>query len=157
MKPKVRSDGIRTVRILGEKIKGVAHIRGLDDYSGHADGPELARWVAARRPICREFFLVHGRSPALQGLSSRIAEHIRPEAHLFIPILDDVYDLSTAAPTPVNIDRRRRLTPEAVIFLSRHNDMSERILDINARINAAADDRASGVIIRRLRQALDEG
>ena len=51
---------------------------------------------------------------------------------------------------------RRRLAPEAVVGLDWHNDMSKLILDINDRIEAAADDRARGVIIRRLRRALDE-
>jgi metallo-beta-lactamase family protein len=32
--------------------------------------------------------------------------------------------------------------------------MSELLLDINERIDTAADDRAKGVIIRRLRRAL---
>ena len=41
----------------------------IDDYSGHADGPELARWIAARRPIHRGVFLVHGEEPAIAGLS----------------------------------------------------------------------------------------
>ena len=151
------ADGVRAVRILGEEIKVAARIRRLDDYSGHADGPELARWVAARRPIRRGLFLVHGEEPALQGLSSRLAERILPEARLFIPILDDVYELSTVAATPMDVDRRRRLAPEAVVSLDWHNDMSELILDINARLDAAADDRARGVIIRKLRRALDEG
>jgi metallo-beta-lactamase family protein len=34
--------------------------------------------------------------------------------------------------------------------------MSKLILDINERVAAAADDRARGVVIRRLRRALDE-
>jgi metallo-beta-lactamase family protein len=34
--------------------------------------------------------------------------------------------------------------------------MSKLVLDINERIDAAADERARGVIIRRLRRALDE-
>ena len=37
----------------------------------------------------------------------------------------------------------------------RYNDMSKLILDVNDRIEAAADDRARGVIIRKLRKALD--
>ena len=41
-------------------------------------------------------------------------------------------------------------------MLDWHNDMSKLILDINERIDAAADDRARGVIIRKLRRALDE-
>jgi metallo-beta-lactamase family protein len=150
------ADGVRAVRILGEEIKVNARIRRLDEYSGHADGPELARWVAARRPIRRALFLMHGEEAALQGLSSRIAERILPAARLFVPILDDVYDLSTATPTPMDIGQRRRLSPEAVVSLDWHNEMSELILDINARVDAAADDRARGVIIRKLRRALDE-
>jgi metallo-beta-lactamase family protein len=34
--------------------------------------------------------------------------------------------------------------------------MSELVLDISERIDAAADDRARGVIIRRLRRALED-
>jgi metallo-beta-lactamase family protein len=34
--------------------------------------------------------------------------------------------------------------------------MSKQVLHINERIDAAADERARGVIIRRLRRALDE-
>jgi metallo-beta-lactamase family protein len=99
---------------------------------------------------------VHGEDRALSGLSARIAERLVPEAKIFRPILDDVYDLSTLAPTPIDATHRRRLTPEAVVALDWHNDMSKLILDINKRIEAAADDRARGVIIRRLKRALDE-
>ena len=61
-----------------------------------------------------------------------------------------------SAPTLVDGPRRRRLAPEAVVRLDWHNDMSKLVLDINERIQAAADDRARGVIIRKLRLALDE-
>jgi metallo-beta-lactamase family protein len=93
-------DGVKTVRIQGEEIKVAARIRNIDEYSGHADGPELARWIAARRPIHRGVFLVHGEEPALAGLSERIAERIIPAAKVFIPVLDDIYELTTSAPTP---------------------------------------------------------
>ena len=43
-------NGAKAVRIQGEEIKVAARIRRIDEYSGHADGPELARWIAARRP-----------------------------------------------------------------------------------------------------------
>jgi metallo-beta-lactamase family protein len=48
------------------------------------------------------------------------------------------------------------LAPEAVVRLDWHNDMSKLVLDINDRIQAAADDRARDLIIRRLRRALDQ-
>jgi metallo-beta-lactamase family protein len=148
-------DGVKAVRIQGEEIKVAARIRLIDDYSGHADGPELARWIAARRPVHRGVFLVHGEEPALAGLFERIAERIIPAAQVFQPILDDAYELSTAAPTPIDVTRRRRLAPEAVVSLDWHNDMSKLILDINDRVQEAADDRARGVIVRRLRRALE--
>ena len=100
-------------------------------------------------------FLVHGEEPALSGLSERIAERTVPAAQIFRPILDDIYDLSTSAPTPIDVTHRRRLAPEAVVSLDWHNEMSKLILDINDRIEAAADDRARGVIIRSLRRALE--
>jgi metallo-beta-lactamase family protein len=148
-------DGVKAVRIQGEEIKVAARIRQIDEYSGHADGPELARWIAARRPVRRGVFLVHGEEVALSGLSDRISERIVPSAQIFRPILDDIYELSTPAPTPIDVAHRRRLAPEAVVALDWHNDMSRLVLDINDRIDAAADDRSRGVIIRKLRRALE--
>ena len=150
------ADGAKAVRIQGNEIKVAASIRNIDDYSGHADGSELARWIAARRPILRGLFLVHGEEPAIAGLAERVSERIIPAARVFQPLLDDIYELSAAVPTPLDAARRRRLAPEAVVALDWHNDMSKLVLDINDRIEAAADDRARSVIIRRLRRALEE-
>jgi metallo-beta-lactamase family protein len=149
-------DGAKAVRIQGNEIKVAAQIRSIDDYSGHADGSELARWIAARRPIQRGLFLVHGEEPAITGLADRISERIIPAARVFQPLLDDGYELSAGAPTLLDSSHRRRLAPEAVVRLDWHNDMSKLMLDINDRIEAAADDRARGVIVRRLQRALDE-
>ena len=149
-------DGAKAVRIQGDEISVAARIRTIDDYSGHADGTELARWIAARRPVRRGVFLVHGEEQAIAGLAERVMDRIIPAAMLFQPVLDDVYELSTSAPALIDDPRRRRLAPQAVTNLDWHNEMSRLILDINERIDAAADERARGVIIRRLRRALDE-
>ncbi len=149
------NDGVKAVRIQGEPVNVRARIRRIDDYSGHADGPELARWIASRRPIGRGVFLVHGEERGLAGLTERIAERTVPAAKVFTPLLDDVYELTTKAPTPIDGTHRRRLAPEAVVNLDWHNDMSRLILDINDAIEAAADDRARGVIIRKLKRALE--
>ena len=149
------ADGVKAVRIQGEEIRVAARIHRLDEYSGHADGPELARWIAARRPIQRGVFLVHGEERAQAGLTERIAERTVPAAQVFVPILDGIHELTTTAPTPIDVTHRRRLAPEAVVALDWHNDMSKLILDINDRIEAAADDRARGVIIRKVRRALE--
>jgi metallo-beta-lactamase family protein len=149
------ADGAKAVRIQGEEIRVAARIRQIDDYSGHADSAELARWIAARRPVDRGLFLVHGEEPAIAGLSRLISERIIPAAKLFQPVLDDIYELSTATPTLRDGTHPRRLAPGAVVALDWHNDISKLILDINEQVHAAADDRARGVIIRRLRRALD--
>jgi metallo-beta-lactamase family protein len=148
-------DGAKAVRIQGDEIRVAARIRMLDEYSGHADGTEVARWIAARRPIERGLFLVHGEEAAIAGLADRVAERIIPAAKIYQPVLDDVYELSAAEPRLLDGEHRRRLTPEAVTHLDWHNDMSRLILDINDQVRAAADDRARGVIIRRLRRALE--
>ncbi|MDE2377668.1 MBL fold metallo-hydrolase [Bradyrhizobium sp.] len=150
-------NGAKAVRIQGEEIRVAARIRMIDEYSGHADGAGIARWIAARRPIARGLFLVHGEEEAIAGLAERVAERIIPAAKVYQPVLDDVFDLSAPAPRVLDVDHRRRLAPEAVTRLDWHNEMSELMLDINDRIAAAADDRARGVIIRRLRRALQEG
>ncbi len=151
------ADGASSVRIQGDEIRVGARIRRIDEYSGHADGPELARWIAARRPIRRGVFLLHGEEPALRGLSDRIAERTIPAAQIFVPILDDIYELSTNAPTPMDVTHRRRIAPKGVVELDWHNDMSKLILDINDHLDAEADDRGRAIIIRRLRRALEEG
>jgi metallo-beta-lactamase family protein len=148
-------EGAKAVRIQGDEIKVAARIRSFDEYSGHADGPELATWIAARRPIARALFLVHGEQEGLDALSNAVAERIVPAARIFVPLLDDVYELSGEMPAAIDVSRRRRLAPEAVVNLDWHNEMSKLILDINERIEAAADDRSRGVIIRKLRRALD--
>jgi metallo-beta-lactamase family protein len=60
-------DGAKAVRIQGDEISVAARVRTIDDYSGHADGTELARWIAARRPVRRGVFLVHGEEQAIAG------------------------------------------------------------------------------------------
>lgn len=148
-------DGVESVRIQGDEIKVSARIRYIDEYSGHADGPELARWISSRRPIHRGIFLVHGEEPAIAGLFDRIAGRTVAEAKIFRPVLDDIYELTTGAPTPIDVSHRRRLAPEAVVNLDWHNEMSKLLLDINDHLDRVADDRARGVIIRRLRRALE--
>ncbi len=150
-------NGTKAVRIQGDEIKVAARIRVIDEYSGHADGTEIAGWIAARRPITQGLFLVHGEEEAIAALANRVAERIIPTAKIYQPVLDDVYELSAAGPRLLDADHRRRLAPEAVTRLDWHNEMSELVLDINDKVGAAADDRARGVIIRRLRRALQEG
>ena len=68
---RILQDGAPRVRIQGEEIEVRARIRSLDLYSGHADGPELAEWMAKRKPVRCGVFLVHGEDEAMAGLRAR--------------------------------------------------------------------------------------
>lgn len=149
-------EGAKAVRIMGEEVRVKAKIRRIDDYSGHADAGELTRWITERRPIDRGLFLAHGEETAIAALAERLGGGVLPAAKIFQPLLDDVYELAAPVPTALDGKHRRRLEPESVVKLDWHNEMSKLLLDINASVEAAADERARSVIIRRLRRALDE-
>lgn len=148
-------DGEKTVTIRGEEIRVRARIRVIDDYSGHADGPQLATWVAARAPIARDVFLVHGEDDARAALAQRIAG--RMGGSVIEPAMDQQFELTrqgaralTDAPqAPI------RIAPAAVGHRDWHNDLNKLMLDIDDRIRAAPDERARAVVLRRLRRALE--
>jgi metallo-beta-lactamase family protein len=148
------ADGADMVKIQGEEIKVQAKIRKIDDYSGHADGPELQAWLKARLPVSRGIFLVHGEDPAMDGLTERIAESIIARDRILRPALDDAYDLTALKPQLIPAETRRRLSPAAVGHLDWHNDLTKLILDINDEVAKAPDEKSRAVILRRLRRAL---
>lgn len=152
---RILQDGASKVRIHGEEVKVSARMRTLDLYSGHADGPELKAWLSGRLPVRRGVFLVHGEDPALKALQSSLAglEHA-PDA--LIPEIDDVYDLTGDRAT--RVDRRPpRMPGSSAGHRDWHNDYAELLLEINDAVEAAADRKGKGVIIRRIREALNSG
>jgi metallo-beta-lactamase family protein len=91
----------------------------------------------------------------MDGLTQRIAKDLLPADHIFRPALDDSLDLLNATPALVPAEPRRRLPPAAVGHVDWHNDLTKLILDINEEVAKAADEKARGVILRRLRRALE--
>ena len=61
--------GVPRVRIQGEPVKVAARIARIEGYSGHADQPELLRWIAARGPVTGGLFLVHGEPEAMEVMA----------------------------------------------------------------------------------------
>ncbi|HEY8579549.1 MAG TPA: MBL fold metallo-hydrolase [Beijerinckiaceae bacterium] len=145
-------DGARRVRIMGEEVDVRAQIRRLDLYSGHADGPELARWVAARAPIAGRVFLNHGEPEALAGFAARLAPSLGPDA-VVTPRLDETFELDGAVARRVG-GGAPRVAPAAIARPDWHNDLSSLVLDIDAAVRAQADERGRAALIRRLRRAL---
>ena len=64
--------GAKRVKIMGEDMNVAATIRKLDDYSGHADGPELVQWVKERLPIAKSIFLTHGEDEPQMALAENL-------------------------------------------------------------------------------------
>ncbi|MDE4172511.1 MBL fold metallo-hydrolase [Phaeobacter sp. PT47_59] len=148
--------GQQTVRIQGDEIKVRARIRSLDLYSGHADGPELAQWIAEREPVSAGVFLVHGEPPALQGLADRITATV-PHERMVIPSLDATFELTAQGPVPVGGETVPRLDPKRIARLDWHNDVSRLLLDLSDALYAMTSDKERAIMIRRLRRALKDG
>lgn len=152
---RILADGATTVRIQGEEIAVRARIRKIDAYSGHADGPELERWLRDRLPVSRGVFLVHGEDDALDAMRDRAAA-ILGNCPIYVPHLDSAFelggsgaiDISASVPMP-------RIDPATAGHRDWNNEFQTLLQDVNDQVRAAPDDRSRGVIIRRLRRALD--
>jgi metallo-beta-lactamase family protein len=154
---RILEDGAKTVTIMGETISVKAAIRRIEDYSGHADGPELVQWVKERLPIGRSIFLTHGEEEGQRALAEDLADLGMPHECVVIPSLDSVYELSGSGCVHLSAETRPRIDPTMVARLDSHNDLADLILDIRDAVDSAGDEKAKGVILRRLRRALSGG
>ena len=146
--------GKKAVRIQGEDIKVRARIAAFDVYSGHADATELQEWILERMPIRRGVFLAHGEQDAREALSAGLAHSGLSEDRIFLPELDDEFELTTV-PKKSKLKTKPRIDPTIVARLDWHNDLAQLSLDIRDELDAAADERSRQKIIRRLRRALE--
>ncbi len=145
-------DGASRVRLMGEEVQVRARIRSVDLYSGHADGPELAAWLAARGRISGAVFLTHGETHAIDGLKQRLLR-AKADLRVLTPALDSAFTLGGEAFR--QIEGPARLAPDSAGQRDWHNELSNLILDIDDAVAQAADERARKQIIRRLRNALE--
>ena len=148
-------NGAHAVKIHGEEIKVRATIRRLEDYSGHADGPELTQWLTERLPVSGTVFLTHGEEEGQIAMVEDIQGKVVPRERIERPRLDDVYDLSGGQAVLLTTEIKPRINPEKMAKLDWHNDFAELMLDLNEKVTQAADEKARAVIIRRVRRALE--
>jgi metallo-beta-lactamase family protein len=149
-------DGAARVRIQGEPIRVGARITKIEGYSGHADGPELGRWIQARGPVSGGVFLVHGETDAIEGLAKRVlGRSIVPEQAIIRPALDEAFRLMPGmVPEPAQAPQRRD-RPEAVGEPDWHNQRAALLLQVEEALEQAGDDRTRGALLERLKRALD--
>ena len=149
-------DGRREVRIQGETIAVAARIRQIADFSGHADAPELARWLAARGQVAGGIFLVHGEKEAMDGFAQRLArDGLAKTGQVLSPKLDDVFSLQPGIAPKPQPSPRRRADPENLGRPDWHNARAALLLAIEGAIETAPDEAARQALIARLRRALD--
>lgn len=151
---RILQDGAHRVRMMGSEIEVKAHIAMMDVYSGHADAPELLRWVKLRKSIKGSIFLVHGEETAFNTMAEALKQAM-PKVPVLIPNLDDVFDLKDGAGTLVQSATPARLMPEHLGRIDWNNDLSRLILDLNEAVAKLPDAKSRNKMIRRLRRALE--
>jgi metallo-beta-lactamase family protein len=149
----ILESGEKNVRIMGEEIHVAAAIRSVEDYSGHADGPELVQWIKERLPIAKNLFLTHGEEEGQIALANDVKAMV-PENRIIRPALDEVYDLSGDVAALLTAESKPRIDRDAVANLDWHNDAQSLILDLHETLNKAATDKDRAVILRKLKRAL---
>lgn len=151
---RILQDGAKMVTIMGEQINVKAQIRRIEDYSGHADGPELVQWMKQRLPVTRTVFLTHGEDEGMMALELDLKGIGVPANCIIRPRLDDVYDLTGDACAFLAEETKPRIDPAAVATRDSNNELQSLILEIHEELGKAADEKSKGVLIRRLKRAL---
>jgi metallo-beta-lactamase family protein len=152
---RILADGAPTVRIQGDEIAVRARIRTIDAYSGHADGPELERWLRERSPVSGAVFLVHGEQGALAAMRAR-AEVCLGGCPVYVPHIDSAFELGATGPIDISASTPLpRIDPAAAGHRDWNNDYQMLLQDLTQELRRASDDRSRGVIIRRIRRALE--
>ena len=150
--------GAKQVRIMGQDVNVAATIRTIDDYSGHADGPELVRWIEHRLPISRNLFLTHGEENRQLALAADAAKLV-PAERIIRPSLDEAYDLSGAEAKLIEKGSGAlpRLDHALVAKPDSHNEYQAVMQDVQAALNVAADEKQRSVVLRKIKRALSTG
>jgi metallo-beta-lactamase family protein len=78
------------------------------------------------------------------------------EQRVIAPVLDDEMELlaNGTAPRPKPVPRR--LQPEVIGRPDWHNELAQFTLDLRDEFERLGDDRSRGILMRRLRRALEE-
>lgn len=86
-------DGIKSVKLLGDKIAVEAEIHSVEGFSGHTDQKGLIDWMRGFKKLPKNVFIVHGENESSLGLSQAIEKHFNIKS--VIPSMNSAYELDT--------------------------------------------------------------
>ncbi len=150
----ILESGAPMVKIQGEDIQVKATIRQFEDYSGHADGPELVQWLKERKPVGKTVFLTHGEDDSQIALQEAIKGVIVEGNCILRPSLDDVYELTGDACAFLEKESNPRMDPNDVARSDWNNDLASLQLDLDQTIQKTKDPKARAALLRRMKTAL---
>jgi len=80
-------EGIKEIRIHGEKWPVNAHIERIEGFSAHADRNELMRWLTGIGNAPKKVFVVHGETDAAHAFAEKISDEKGWPVH--VPTYDE--------------------------------------------------------------------
>jgi metallo-beta-lactamase family protein len=143
------------VRIHGKEHRVAAQIRRLGNYSAHADQGELLEWILERRPFGGGLFLNHGDDDARVTLRELLGQKGLEIAKIFMPAFDESYQL-VPGEAAVSAGRPEPRIEESQIQRDWYNDYADFMLQLDARLELTADDKARKALIEKLLSAINE-
>lgn len=147
--------GKSDVRIHGKDFRVEAEIRGIGNYSAHADQNELLDWIMERAPVAGGLFLNHGDDDARAELRRLLGERGMDAATILMPHFDESYDLT--AGTPTSKGRAAPRIDEAALKTDWYNDYAAFMLALGNTMEDEANDGRRREILAALNQTLAKG
>jgi metallo-beta-lactamase family protein len=144
------------VRIHGQEIAVKARIRSVDFYSAHADREQLIEWLRERAPISKGIFLCHGEQSVIESLRSRLIKVQMDPNLLFVPQLDEVFELGGEGAPRHALDKPR-LDPASLsetAVSDWHNDYAALLLELANDLRSLPDSEARRRMLADLRRTL---
>jgi metallo-beta-lactamase family protein len=148
------TSGAKQVRIYGKEYHVRSEIRGLGNYSAHADQGELIEWVLQRGPVFGGLFLNHGDDDARTVLCDLLVERGIDRGKIFMPTFDESFKLVAGSPAQSSAKPEPRIDPSQ-LERDWHNDYAAFILDLSNRLQATGTATQRRDLIKRLTEVLN--
>jgi len=145
--------GAPEVRIHGRQVPVRAQIRGISNYSAHADHSELMDWITERLPAHGAIFLTHGEDDSRNALREALVKTGLAGDQVQMPQLDDAFDLRASGIAGKTQPESRRIDTRQ-FDRDWHNAFSEFTITLSQKLHAAESDAARLELMQKLMKSL---